>query len=372
MGSSLFWLSLPRLSLSAFPLRRHPQSGGAVVQTHLFESSLAPSRRAFWGNADHVLACTCFTLPSCAFFIYFLFFRQRDVQTRGLKCIRCISKTKQDVSLRHVLTPQRECTLPSFTLIKLDVRLLFGMKKTKKKKKKSMHASTGTHLDLMKGGGQCHRSSPGGIELLWRLPCRIKKNLWKSDDVWNQQWCPVSVPGRASALGIVSFTCGAFVLHESVSGRRRQCGPPMASPVSHLHAGPSTTCQEDSCANMGVCIQQWENFTCDCSMTSYTGTYCNDREYCWLYPPQGARCSCVTETPLGDMDKHTGSVVSQTLLHTLVLAVVKRFALPDTLNIPFPAKTPDLKCSRWFPDFIMKAKRVREDLFSAHRQGASW
>ncbi|CAG00107.1 unnamed protein product, partial [Tetraodon nigroviridis] len=49
--------------------------------------------------------------------------------------------------------------------------------------------------------------------------------------------------------------------------------------------GPSTTCQEDSCANMGVCIQQWENFTCDCSMTSYTGTYCNDREYYWLRPP---------------------------------------------------------------------------------------
>uniref|UniRef100_A0A4W6C3M6 Neurexin 3b n=1 Tax=Lates calcarifer TaxID=8187 RepID=A0A4W6C3M6_LATCA len=37
--------------------------------------------------------------------------------------------------------------------------------------------------------------------------------------------------------------------------------------------GPSTTCQEDSCANMGVCMQQWENFTCDCSMTSYTGTH---------------------------------------------------------------------------------------------------
>uniref|UniRef100_A0A8C9T501 Neurexin 3a n=1 Tax=Scleropages formosus TaxID=113540 RepID=A0A8C9T501_SCLFO len=42
--------------------------------------------------------------------------------------------------------------------------------------------------------------------------------------------------------------------------------------------GPSTTCQEDSCANMGVCIQQWENFTCDCSMTSYAGTQCNDRK----------------------------------------------------------------------------------------------
>lgn len=47
--------------------------------------------------------------------------------------------------------------------------------------------------------------------------------------------------------------------------------------------GPSTTCQEDSCANMGICIQQWENYTCDCSMTSYTGTQCNDREYRFKY-----------------------------------------------------------------------------------------
>lgn len=51
---------------------------------------------------------------------------------------------------------------------------------------------------------------------------------------------------------------------------------------SCLYSGPSTTCQEDSCANMGVCIQQWENFTCDCSMTSYMGTHCNDRKYCWI------------------------------------------------------------------------------------------
>lgn len=43
--------------------------------------------------------------------------------------------------------------------------------------------------------------------------------------------------------------------------------------------GPSTTCQEDSCANQGVCMQQWEGFTCDCSMTSYSGNQCNDREY---------------------------------------------------------------------------------------------
>ncbi|XP_024146194.1 neurexin 3b isoform X9 [Oryzias melastigma] len=51
--------------------------------------------------------------------------------------------------------------------------------------------------------------------------------------------------------------------------------------------GPSTTCQEDSCANMGVCIQQWENFTCDCSMTSYTGTYCNDPGTTYIFGKGG-------------------------------------------------------------------------------------
>ncbi|XP_072424240.1 neurexin 3a isoform X17 [Chiloscyllium punctatum] len=40
--------------------------------------------------------------------------------------------------------------------------------------------------------------------------------------------------------------------------------------------GPSTTCQEDSCMNYGICIQQWEGYTCDCSMTSYSGSQCND------------------------------------------------------------------------------------------------
>lgn len=49
-------------------------------------------------------------------------------------------------------------------------------------------------------------------------------------------------------------------------------------PVTSLTAGPSTTCQEDSCSNQGVCLQQWEGFTCDCSMTSYAGPLCNDGE----------------------------------------------------------------------------------------------
>ncbi|XP_041828228.1 neurexin 3a isoform X4 [Melanotaenia boesemani] len=52
-------------------------------------------------------------------------------------------------------------------------------------------------------------------------------------------------------------------------------------------SGPSTTCQEDSCANMGICIQQWENYTCDCSMTSYTGTQCNDPGTTYIFGKGG-------------------------------------------------------------------------------------
>lgn len=43
--------------------------------------------------------------------------------------------------------------------------------------------------------------------------------------------------------------------------------------------GPSTTCTEDSCYNQGVCLQLWEGFSCDCTMTSYGGSFCSDREY---------------------------------------------------------------------------------------------
>uniref|UniRef100_A0A8B9JE11 Neurexin 2 n=1 Tax=Astyanax mexicanus TaxID=7994 RepID=A0A8B9JE11_ASTMX len=43
-------------------------------------------------------------------------------------------------------------------------------------------------------------------------------------------------------------------------------------------AGPGTTCTEDSCSNQGVCLQQWEGFTCDCTMTTYGGPLCADRD----------------------------------------------------------------------------------------------
>ncbi|XP_048341001.1 neurexin 3 isoform X11 [Sphaerodactylus townsendi] len=51
--------------------------------------------------------------------------------------------------------------------------------------------------------------------------------------------------------------------------------------------GPSTTCQEDSCANQGICIQLWEGFTCDCNMTSYAGSQCNDPGATYIFGKSG-------------------------------------------------------------------------------------
>ncbi|XP_068110565.1 neurexin 3 isoform X17 [Hyperolius riggenbachi] len=51
--------------------------------------------------------------------------------------------------------------------------------------------------------------------------------------------------------------------------------------------GPTTTCQEDSCANQGVCMQQWEGFICDCAMTSYSGPQCNDPGATYIFGKSG-------------------------------------------------------------------------------------
>ncbi|XP_075060172.1 neurexin-1 isoform X12 [Mixophyes fleayi] len=53
--------------------------------------------------------------------------------------------------------------------------------------------------------------------------------------------------------------------------------------------GPSTTCQEDSCANQGVCLQQWDGFNCDCSMTSFSGTVCNDPGTTYIFSKGGGQ-----------------------------------------------------------------------------------
>nr|XP_020471962.1 neurexin-2-beta isoform X4 [Monopterus albus] len=52
--------------------------------------------------------------------------------------------------------------------------------------------------------------------------------------------------------------------------------------------GPSTTCTEESCYHQGVCLQQWEGFTCDCTMTSYRGSFCNDPGTTYIFGRGGA------------------------------------------------------------------------------------
>ncbi|XP_045577532.1 neurexin-2 isoform X6 [Salmo salar] len=52
--------------------------------------------------------------------------------------------------------------------------------------------------------------------------------------------------------------------------------------------GPSTTCTEDSCYNQGVCLQLWEGFSCDCTMTSYGGSFCSDPGTTYIFGRGGA------------------------------------------------------------------------------------
>ncbi|XP_053703292.1 neurexin-2-like isoform X2 [Synchiropus splendidus] len=52
--------------------------------------------------------------------------------------------------------------------------------------------------------------------------------------------------------------------------------------------GPSTTCTEDSCYHQGVCLQLWEGFSCDCTMTTYGGPFCSDPGTTYIFGKGGA------------------------------------------------------------------------------------
>lgn len=44
----------------------------------------------------------------------------------------------------------------------------------------------------------------------------------------------------------------------------------------YTNVHPGKKCTHDLCANHGTCVQQWNSYTCDCDMTSFTGPTCND------------------------------------------------------------------------------------------------
>ncbi|XP_077597526.1 neurexin-2-like isoform X10 [Stigmatopora nigra] len=58
--------------------------------------------------------------------------------------------------------------------------------------------------------------------------------------------------------------------------------------VDHGCGGPSTTCTEDSCHHQGVCLQLWEGFSCDCSMTTYGGPFCTNPGTTYIFGKGGA------------------------------------------------------------------------------------
>ncbi|XP_077962842.1 neurexin-2 isoform X10 [Gasterosteus aculeatus] len=58
--------------------------------------------------------------------------------------------------------------------------------------------------------------------------------------------------------------------------------------VEHGCGGPSTTCTEDSCHHQGVCLQLWEGFSCDCTMTTYGGPFCSDPGTTYIFGKGGA------------------------------------------------------------------------------------
>ncbi|XP_051903109.1 neurexin-2-like isoform X17 [Hippocampus zosterae] len=58
--------------------------------------------------------------------------------------------------------------------------------------------------------------------------------------------------------------------------------------VAHGCGGPSTTCTEDSCHHQGVCLQLWEGFSCDCTMTTYKGPFCSDPGTTYIFGKGGA------------------------------------------------------------------------------------
>ncbi|KAI5617681.1 neurexin 2a isoform X2, partial [Silurus asotus] len=86
--------------------------------------------------------------------------------------------------------------------------------------------------------------------------------------------CVLEVKTFQAHVNALKFVCLNGLL-PNTKQQLKKCLMPVRMSL-YFCVGPSTTCTEDSCHNQGVCLQQWEGFSCDCSMTSYGGSYCSD------------------------------------------------------------------------------------------------
>lgn len=53
----------------------------------------------------------------------------------------------------------------------------------------------------------------------------------------------------------------------------------------------STVCSDDICKNGGLCLAGWEEVSCDCSATSFTGKHCNESSVTYQFGPAGGLIS---------------------------------------------------------------------------------
>ncbi|XP_076289211.1 neurexin 1 isoform X2 [Lasioglossum baleicum] len=101
---------------------------------------------------------------------------------------------------------------------------------------------------------------------------------------------------------------------------------------SSLHAGKK--CTHDLCSNHGTCVQQWNSYTCDCDMTSFTGPTCNDEAIAYEF---GAAKGIITYTFPPDrrpkMKRDTVAFGFVTSVNDAVLLKIESASSNDFLEI---------------------------------------
>ncbi|KAL0121241.1 hypothetical protein PUN28_008721 [Cardiocondyla obscurior] len=101
---------------------------------------------------------------------------------------------------------------------------------------------------------------------------------------------------------------------------------------TNLH--PGKKCTHDLCANHGTCVQQWNSYTCDCDMTSFTGPTCNDEAVAYEF---GAGRGIITYTFPPDrrpeMKRDTVALGFVTSVNDAVLLRIESASSNDYLEI---------------------------------------
>ncbi|KAF7394727.1 hypothetical protein HZH66_007901 [Vespula vulgaris] len=101
---------------------------------------------------------------------------------------------------------------------------------------------------------------------------------------------------------------------------------------ANLHAGKK--CTHDVCANHGTCLQQWNSYTCDCDMTSFSGPTCSEEAVAYEF---GAGRGIITYTFPSDrrpeMKRDTVALGFVTGMNDAVLLRIESASSNDYLEI---------------------------------------